>query len=99
MPMCIAARIDDEVIDKSCFTRGARNLCQLTLGKHIDQRRFADVASTDECKLVEVVIGDLLQFLATALKLGFADNHRGREISMTKIQFFCPKVKRDTPYY
>jgi hypothetical protein len=40
---------------------------------------------------VEVVIGDLLQFLATALKLGFADNHRGREISMTKIQFFAQK--------
>ena len=40
---------------------------------------------------MEVVIGNLLQLLAAALELSLADNHRGRGISMTKIQFFAQK--------
>ena len=61
--------VDEEVVDKFCLTWCARHLSQsLHPCKHIHQRRLADVASSDEGDILEVVLGNLRDALGATLK-------------------------------
>ena len=72
----IPAVVDAEVVDEPRLAGGRRDLGQpLAAGEHVDERRLAHVAASDEGDVAQVVLRNLRDALRGAFEFGFGDLH------------------------